>query len=53
MIHDLTVDAAMDGNRQAAIEALMIDSAVPDPATAETVFDALFEVHRKYLTRWA
>jgi alpha-galactosidase len=53
MIHDLTVDAAMDGNRQAAIEALLIDAAVPDPATAEAVFDALFAAHRKYLPRWA
>ena len=52
MIHDLTVDAALDGNRSAAIEALMIDAAVPDPAAAEKVFDALFAVHRKYLTRW-
>lgn len=48
-IHRLTVRAAMTGDRQAALEALLIDPSVPDPATAERVFAALLEAHRAYL----
>ena len=48
-IHKLTVQAAMEGDRKAAVEALLIDPAVPDPVAAGTIFDALLEAHRDYL----
>ncbi len=48
-IHKLTVQAAMNGDRQAAIEALLIDPSVPDPQLATDVFDALLEAHREWL----
>ncbi len=48
-IHRLTAKAAMEGDRRAALEALLIDPTVPDVATAEQVFDALLEAHRDYL----
>ena len=50
--HRLTARAAMDGDRQAAIEALIIDPSVPSIEHAEAVFDALLNAHRDYLPRW-
>ena len=52
-IHRLTVRAALEGDRRAALEALLIDPAVPDPSAAQRVFDALLEAHRPYLPRFA
>ena len=40
-IMDLVVEAAVTGNRQAALEALIIDPTVPDPATAEKILDRM------------
>jgi alpha-galactosidase len=51
-IHRLTARAAMDADRQAGIEALIIDPSVPSIEHAEAVFDALLEAHRAYLPRW-
>ncbi len=51
-IHKLTVRAAMEGDRKAAIEALLIDPSVPSIEHAEAVFDALLEAHRPYLPNW-
>lgn len=48
-IHRLTARAAMEGDRQAALEALLIDPAVPDVARAERVFEDLLAAHREYL----
>ncbi|MBI2374116.1 MAG: hypothetical protein HYV07_08960 [Deltaproteobacteria bacterium] len=52
-IHKLTVRAALEGDRKAALEALLIDPSVPDPRTAERVFDALLVAHRAYLPAFA
>ena len=38
-IMDLNVEAAVTGDRQTALEGLMIDPLVPDPATAEKILD--------------
>jgi alpha-galactosidase len=48
-IHRLTARAALEGDKQAALEALFIDPSVPDLAAAEAVLDALLEAHRAYL----
>ncbi len=40
-IMDLVVEAAMTGDRQTALEALIIDPTIPDPATAEKILDEL------------
>jgi alpha-galactosidase len=40
-IMDLNVEAAVTGDRQTALEALMIDPCVPDPATAEKVLEEM------------
>jgi len=48
-ISRLTAHAALHGDRQAALEALLIDPTVPDIVTAERVFSELFEAHRDYL----
>jgi alpha-galactosidase/6-phospho-beta-glucosidase family protein len=38
-IMDLNVEAAVTGDRQTALEGLIIDPLVPDPATAEKILD--------------
>lgn len=52
VIHKLTAKAAMDGNRQAALEAMMLDPVVPDRFTAEKCLDAMLEANRDYLPRF-
>ena len=45
----LTVKAALEGSRDAAISALMINPLVGDHDTAENCFKEMLESHRKYL----
>jgi alpha-galactosidase len=40
-IMDLNIEAAVTGDRQTALEGLMIDPLVPDPATAEKILDEM------------
>jgi alpha-galactosidase len=40
-IMDLVVDAAVTGDRQAALEGLIVDPTVPDPETAEKILDEM------------
>ncbi len=40
-IMDLVIEAAVTGDRKTALEALVIDPTVPDPATAEKILDEL------------
>jgi alpha-galactosidase/6-phospho-beta-glucosidase family protein len=40
-IMDLVIEAAVTGDRQAALEGLIVDPTVPDPETAEKVLDEM------------
>ncbi|RJP23020.1 MAG: hypothetical protein C4520_07175 [Candidatus Abyssobacteria bacterium SURF_5] len=51
-IHYLNAKAAMEGSRQAALEAMLLDPAVPDRFTAERCLDAMLEANREYLPRF-
>jgi alpha-galactosidase len=51
-IHRLVAKAAMEGDRQSALEALLIDPVVPDRFAAEKCLDALLQAHRQYLPRF-
>jgi len=51
-IQSLNVKAAMEADRQAALDALMLDPVVPDRFTAEKCLDAMLEANRKYLPRF-
>lgn len=51
-IHHLNVKAAMEGNRQAALEAMLLDPIVPDRFVAEKCLDAMLEANRAYLPRF-
>jgi alpha-galactosidase len=48
-IMDLVVKAAVEGDRKAALEALIIDPNVPDPATAEKVLEEMLVAQAEYL----
>lgn len=52
VIHYLNAKAAIEGNRQAALEAMLLDPVVPDRYTAEKCLDAMFDANRKYLPRF-
>lgn len=45
----LTVDAALNGDRNIFVEALLADGAVTDRSVAETMRDELLEAQRQYL----
>ena len=49
VIHKLNARAAMEGDRQAALEAMLLDTAVPDRFAAEKCLDAMLDAHRQYL----
>jgi len=51
-IHELNAKAAMGGDRQAALEALLLDPVVPDRATAEKCLDAMLAANRDHLPRF-
>jgi len=46
---DLTVEAALTGNRRLMVEALLADGAVAQPATAWELADDLLQAQRQYL----
>ncbi len=48
-IQDRAVDAAVHGDRQAALQALLLDPVVSSYAAAEKMLDELLEVHKAYL----
>jgi alpha-galactosidase len=52
-IMDLVVDAAVLGDRQAALEALLIDPTVPDPDTAEKILDEGLRLQADYLPQFS
>jgi len=51
-IHRLNSKAAIEGDRQAALEAMLLDPVVPDRFTAEKCLDAMLEANRDYLPRF-
>jgi alpha-galactosidase len=52
-IMDLVVDAAVKGDRKAALEALMIDPNVPSPDVAQKVLDEMLVLQKDYLPQFA
>ncbi len=50
---ELTVEAAVSGERRAALQALMSHPLVPSFEIAKRLLDALLDAHRKYLPRFA
>jgi alpha-galactosidase len=52
VIHRLNAKAAIEGDRQAALEAMLLDPVVPDRFAAEQCLDAMLKAHRNYLPRF-
>lgn len=50
---ELTVQAALDGDRDLALQALSLDPLVPDPATARAILDDAVTAHGAKMTRFA
>jgi len=50
---ELTVEAALRGDRRLFVEALLMDGCVSDTATAGKLADALLQAHRKDLPQFA
>jgi alpha-galactosidase len=51
-IQKLVVKAAMNGDRQSALEALLLDPVVPNRYTAEKCLDQMLHANREYLPRF-
>jgi len=51
-IMELVVEAAVTGDRQTALEALIIDPAVPDPKTAEKILDEMLLAQAELLPQF-
>jgi alpha-galactosidase len=51
-IMDLNVEAAVKGDRKLALEGLMIDPLVPDPATAAKMLDEVLIAQAEYLPQF-
>ena len=52
-IQELVVQAAVNGDRNAALQALALDPVVPDMETARRVLDELLRTHAAYLPQFA
>ena len=52
-IMDLVVKAAVEGDRKAALEALIIDPNVPSPDVAEKILDEMLIAEKEYLPQFA
>jgi alpha-galactosidase len=52
-IMDLVVKAAVEGDRQAALEALIIDPNVPSPDVAAKILDEMLVLQKAYLPQFA
>ena len=50
---ELTVDAALSGDRRLVLQALLADPLVPSVETAESMLDQALEAHAPYLPRFA
>jgi alpha-galactosidase len=52
-VQDRAVEAALHGDRQAALQALLLDPVVPSYEAAVSILDELLRVHAPYLPRFA
>ena len=52
-VMELNVEAAVTGDRQTALEGLMIDPLVPDPETAARILDEMLIAQKDYLPQFA
>jgi len=52
-VMDLNVEAAVTGDRQTALEGLILDPLVPDPEVAEKVLDEMLLAEADYLPQFA
>ena len=51
-VMDLNVEAAVTGDRQTALEGLVIDPLMPDPKTAEKILDEMLVAQADYLPQF-
>lgn len=51
-IMDLVVEAAVTGDRKTALEALLIDPAIPNPTAARKILDEMLMAEAKYLPQF-
>ncbi len=51
-VMDLNIEAAVTGNRQTALEGLIIDPLVPDPQTAEKILNEMLIAQADYLPQF-
>jgi alpha-galactosidase len=51
-IMDLVVEAAVTGNRQTALQALLVDPNVPSPAVAEKILDEMLIAQAEFLPQF-
>ena len=53
-IQEAAIEAAIQGSRDHAMEALLLDPTVNSPTAAQRFLDDILEAHRRYLPRfWA
>ena len=52
-IQDRAVEAALDGDRKAALQALLLDPVIPSYEAATHILDELLTVHAPYLPKFA
>jgi alpha-galactosidase len=52
-VQERAVEAALHGDRQAALQALLLDPVVPSYAAAVSILDELLSVHAPYLPKFA
>jgi alpha-galactosidase len=52
VIAELSVKAGVEGDSQAAIQALALDPMVDDPSLATTLFDRYWKAHREFLPQF-
>ncbi len=52
-VQELVVEAAVHGDRSAALQALVLDPLVPDVSTARRILDALLREHADYLPQFS
>jgi alpha-galactosidase len=48
-VNDLTVEAALQGSRELALQALLVDPVVDDAAAAERVLETVLFYQKEYL----
>ena len=52
-VHDLTVQAALTGERKLLVEAMLLDGCISDPVSAERLVDDLLQAQKAFLPQFA